>query len=157
MLLDRYKSLAGFSIFPFGNRYVLPHSIRLRRKPPLCKGRWAKSLILAGGVVKTRRSLSQKCRFDGILPAPFTQGSLSFYRNCSRNGNLGVLQNLQCPIFLSFFKKLFTFLFSSCMITANRVEDAALSATGTGSCPEDEGDFHDGVFAPAAHIGYPPL
>ena len=25
----------------------------------------------------------------------------------------------------------------------------ALSATGTGSCPEDEGAFHDGVTAPA--------
>ena len=36
------------------------------------------------------------------------------------------------------------------MITPNRVGDLALSATGTGSCPEDEGKFCDGVTAPAA-------
>ena len=36
----------------------------------------------------------------------------------------------------------------------NRVGDLALSATGTGSCPEDEGyAFHDGVAAPAVAYG----
>ena len=40
------------------------------------------------------------------------------------------------------------------MIATNRVGDDALSATGTGSCPEDEGFFHDAVSAPAAHIGF---
>ena len=35
------------------------------------------------------------------------------------------------------------------MISSNRVGDPALSATGTGSCPEDEGNFCDGVAAPA--------
>ena len=43
------------------------------------------------------------------------------------------------------------------MMWLNRVGDLALSATGTGSCPEDEGNFCDGVTAPAAHIGRPPL
>jgi hypothetical protein len=41
-----------------------------------------------------------------------------------------------------------------CIIFLNRVGDLALSAVGTGSCPMDEGiHFHDGVTAPAAHIG----
>ena len=31
----------------------------------------------------------------------------------------------------------------------NRVGSRALSATGTGSCPEDEGHVHDEVSAPA--------
>ena len=44
----------------------------------------------------------------------------------------------------------FTFGGKWCMMCANRVGDLALSATGTGSCPEDEGMFCDGVTAPAA-------
>jgi hypothetical protein len=48
----------------------------------------------------------------------------------------------------------FTFAFVSYIIFLNRVGDLALSAVGTGSCPMDEGiHFHDGVTAPAAHIG----
>ena len=39
------------------------------------------------------------------------------------------------------------------MMWLNRVGDLALSATGTGSCPEDEGNFCDGVTAPAAPYG----
>ena len=36
----------------------------------------------------------------------------------------------------------------------NRVGDLALSASGTGSCPEDEVyAFHDGVAAPAVAYG----
>ena len=35
--------------------------------------------------------------------------------------------------------QVFTFSYKSCTISSNRVGDLALSATGTGSCPEDEG------------------
>ena len=39
-----------------------------KREPPLCKGRWSKSSILTGGVVKERQSLSQKSKiFDSSL------------------------------------------------------------------------------------------
>ena len=38
-----------------------------------------------------------------------------------------------------FFRWVFTNPFLWCILLANRVGDPALSATGTGSCPEDEG------------------
>ena len=39
----------------------------------------------------------------------------------------------------------------------NRVGSTALSAAGTGRCPEDEGLIRGGVFAPAVAYGIPPL
>ena len=43
-----------------------------KREPPLCKGRWPKSAILAGGVVKARQSPSQTSKiFDSPL---YTRG-----------------------------------------------------------------------------------
>ena len=63
-------------------------------------------------------------------------------RYCTSNNNL--------PFSLPEQEKLgFTFLGESCIVFTNRVGDLALSATGTGSCPEDEGFFHDEVTAPA--------
>ena len=48
-----------------------------------------------------------------------------------------------------FCKNLFTFPVTSCIVIPNRVGDLALSAIGTGSCPKDEGMFHDEITAPA--------
>ena len=48
---------------------------------------------------------------------------------------------------------LFTFSATSCMIIANRVGSLASSAAGTGSCPVDEGFFHDEISAPAVAYG----
>ena len=39
----------------------------------------------------------------------------------------------------------------------NRVGNTALSAAGTGRCPEDEGLIRGGVSAPAVAYGNPPL
>ena len=52
-------------------------------------------------------------------------------------------------------RTLFTFGTLWCIVCGNRVGDPALSATGTGSCPEDEGFFHDEVTAPAVAYGIP--
>ena len=62
-------------------------------------------------------------------------------------GNTSFCHSLQ---FLPYFYIcLFTFSSTCCIIAPNRVGDLALSATGTGSCPEDEGLFHDEAAAPA--------
>ena len=45
------------------------------------------------------------------------------------------------PVRGKFCKRVFTNGEKSCMIHPNRVGSSALSATGTGSCPEDEGIF----------------
>ena len=60
---------------PAGIHILLKHEIGIycsvwsaKREPPLCKGRWSKSSILTGGVVKERQSLSQKSEiFDSSL------------------------------------------------------------------------------------------
>ena len=61
-------------------------------------------------------------------------------------GNRPTRRAINCmPFLLSIYssrknrKRVFTFLSISCNIEPNRVGDLALSATGTGSCPEDEG------------------
>ncbi len=54
----------------------------------------------------------------------------------------------------NFPKSVFTFPAKWCMMPLNRVGGFALSATGTGSCPEDEGSyFCDEAAAPAASYG----
>jgi len=40
-----------------------------------------------------------------FLPAPFTQGSLSFYRNCPGNGNFLDAAGFAVPGFLFFLQK----------------------------------------------------
>ena len=57
-----------------------------KREPPLCKGRWPKSLILAGGVVKVRQSPSQKSEiFDSPL---YTRGPFGAVQDRTPNYNL---------------------------------------------------------------------
>jgi len=53
--------------------HLLFHKLRRSGLPPLCKGRWAKSEILAGGVVKNDNPPGKNHRF---LPAPLCKGGL---------------------------------------------------------------------------------
>ena len=69
--------------------FSLSLCLQPRQKPPLCKGRWAKSLISSGGVVNPSVFSAV---YTAENPAPFTQGSLSgALRIGAVNSNLSAL------------------------------------------------------------------
>ena len=100
---------------------------------------------MTGGVFSPNITPSdQNQRF---WPPPSKRGR----RGCCRaTATIEQPDKLQFTYLSMIQKLLFTFSSKWCMILPNRVGDLALSATGTGSCPEDEGIFCDGVTAPAA-------
>ena len=70
------------------SNWDLSFSFAPHPKPPLCKGRWAKSLISLGGVVNPSVKTGSE---EPVLTAPFTQGSLGAlprHSNCTANCNL---------------------------------------------------------------------
>ena len=93
--------------------------------------------------------VSPLATYFNIFPQEIPQlSTVNFQLSIRANGALNC--NWHFP---AWEKLVFTFSAKWCMIAPNRVGDLALSATGTGSCPVDEGYFCDEVTAPAAHIG----